>query len=105
MAIPPFCQHVHTLKTTPKAYETDINTIEKTVNLKYYYETDLSKITIDEISLSEGATSSVKAGDVLDLTKNCEITVTDKEGKTDTWTVKAEEAEKKVVVHFHQISI
>ena len=97
-AVPPFA-NIHTLKTTPKAYETDINTIEKTVNLKYYYETDLSKITIDEISLSEGATSSVKAGDVLDLTKNCEITVTDKEGKTDTWTVKAEEAEKKVVVH------
>lgn len=97
-AVPPFA-NVHTFKTTPVAYETEINAIEKKINLKYYYETDISDVTVSEMKLSEGASASVKEGDVLDLTKDCKIVVTDKEGKTNTWFVSAETAEKKVVVH------
>lgn len=96
--VPPFA-NIHTLKTTPAAYETEIDPIEKTVHLKYYYETDISKIAVGEIKVSEGASVSVKEGDVLNLTKKCKIVVTDKKGKKTKWSVSAETAEKKVVVH------
>lgn len=86
------------IKTAPEAFETVIDRAEKTVNLSYLYGEDISSVTVDEITVSEGASSSLQAGDVIDLTSPVEVTVTGKDGQATTWTLVGDHKEKKVKV-------
>ena len=95
--IPPFA-NIKSFETDPEAYKTAVSSEKKTVELTYYYGTHLSEVTLEGMQISEGAQASVKTGDVLDLTKECQITVTAKDGTEEIWTVTAEHAEKKVAL-------
>lgn len=95
--IPAFT-NIKTFVTTPDAFETVIDVANKTINLKYLYGTDLSKVTLKEITVSEGAEASVKAGDELNLSEELTITVTGSDSEKAEWTIQAEEKEKKVAM-------
>lgn len=97
-AFVPLGLNVKGFVTNPKAYETDISAKDRTIHLKYYYETDNSNLKLEDLGLAECADASVKAGDDLDLTKEFKFTVKVGEGKEATWTVTSEVADKKVVV-------
>lgn len=98
--LPPFA-NILSFATDPEAYEIGVSSVDHTVTLNYYYDTDLTAVTVTEMELSEGAKATVEVGDVLDLSKEdgVKITVTAKDGSEEAWTIKGVEAEKKVVVH------
>lgn len=95
--IPAFT-NIKAFATAPDAFETVIDTKEKTISLKYLYGTDLTKLHLEKIEVSKGAEVSVKAGDVLDLSKEMIVTVTGSDGAEEAWTILAEEKEKKVAL-------
>lgn len=97
-AFEPVALNIKRFTTNPTAYETKISAKNRTIHMKYYYETDLSSIQLEEMKLVEGVESSVKTGESMDLTKEFKFKVKAGEGKEAVWTVTAEEAEKKVVV-------
>ncbi len=95
--IPSF-SNVKTFTTSPSAFSVKIDNAEKVIEAQYLYGTDLSKITISEVTVSEGAAVSVKAGDVFNLTENVKFTVTGSDGSVNEWTISAIEKEKRVVM-------
>lgn len=97
-AFEPVALNVKGFTTNPAAYDTVISAKDRTIHVKYYYETDNSSVQLDELVLAEGAEASVKAGDNMDITKEFRFTVNVGEGKEATWTVTSEVADKKVVV-------
>lgn len=97
-AFEPLGLNVKDFITNPKAYQTDISVKDRTIHVKYYYETDNSSLQLENLVLAECAGASVKAGDNLDLTKEFQFTVNVGGGKEAVWTVTSEVADKKVVV-------
>lgn len=93
----PVFTNVKAFRTAPDAFETTIDTENHTIQLKYLYGTDLSKIVLQEIIVSEGAETSIKEGDELDLSDELKFDVTGSEESTE-WTIQAEEREKKTVL-------
>lgn len=74
-----------------------INKKDKVINFKVPYGTDISNLVIEDMQLSEEATSNVTVGQELDLTNPFNIKVNNN-GKEDIWTVKCEVQEKETVV-------
>lgn len=97
LGYPPF-KNIMNLETWLKAVDTDIDRENKEVSLKYMYEVELSKIQVKNIIVSEEAVASVEEGDILNLTKPEKITVTGNDGSKETWTLNAENMEKKVAL-------
>lgn len=97
LGYPPF-KNIMNFETWLKAVDTDIDRENKEVSLKYMYEVELSKIQVKNIIVSEEAVASVEEGDILNLTKPEKITVTGNDGSKETWTLNAENMEKKVAL-------
>lgn len=95
--VPPFNSIVG-FTTLPKAFETVIDRGKREVKLSYLYGEDISETKIESLQISEGAEASVGEGDVINLEKPVEITVTGKNGESAKWTVTADHKEKKVAV-------
>lgn len=76
--------------------EHEISRKNKTITLRYLYGEDVSAVEIKELLVSEGATASVQAGDILDLTEPKTILVTGSDGEKETWTITAQSEEKQV---------
>ena len=68
--------------------------------MSFLYGTDLTKIKAEEITVSEGASVSIKSGDILDLSegKEAEFTVRGSDQTEETWKVTGTEKEKKVAM-------
>lgn len=97
-ALDPVALNIKKFETTPKTYDTEISVKDRSIYAQYTYETDLSKVELKDLGLPENVRTSVKAGDVLDLTKDLTIEVSVGNAKTE-WKVTAEASnEKKVVV-------
>lgn len=92
----PTFRNVKTVRTTPEAFETVVDNIKKEIRLVYLYGTDTTKIKLDELTISEGASASIQTGMVLDLSGDMDMTVTGSDGTQDTWKIVSETKEKKV---------
>ncbi len=96
----PAFKNVKVFRTSPEAFDTVIDPAAKTVQMSFLYGTDLTKIKAEEITVSEGASVSIKSGDILDLSegKEAEFTVRGSDQTEETWKVTGTEKEKKVAM-------
>lgn len=94
----PVFKNVKSMVTSPAAYNTVVDRKNKTIQLNYLLGTDLSEVKIEEILVSQGASASLKAGDVLNLSDGKEITltVTGSDQTKEDWKVIGKFREKKV---------
>ena len=95
--VPAFA-NIKKIVTEPEAYSATIDNYEKEITLEYTYGTDLSNIVLKELSVSEGATASIKVDDDLDLEDELRFTLTDSEQSVVDWKIVAKEREKRVVL-------
>lgn len=76
--------------------EKNIDIKAKEIKLKLLYGEDLKNIEVKNIKVSNEASSSIKAGDTIDLSKPYEIKLITKDGKEKIWTIKAECSQKMI---------
>lgn len=77
---------------------TILNKNSKNIKVVVPYGTNVSKLTIENIVVSEGAAIGIKNGDKLDLSKPIKLAVSDKNGEKSTWTISCEVERKEAVV-------
>lgn len=96
----PALNNVKSIQTSPTAFDAVVDRTNKTVQLNYFYGTDLSKVKVEDIVVSQGASASMKKGDVLDLSggKEVSLSVTGSDQKKADWKVIGKLKEKKVVM-------
>lgn len=92
--------NVKSIQTSPAAFDAVVDRVNKTIQLNYFFGTDLSKVEVKDIVVSKGASASVKKGDVLDLSggKEVSLTVMGSDNQKADWKVIGKLKEKKVVM-------
>lgn len=94
----PAFSNIKKIVTEPEAYSATIDNSEKKITLEYTYGTDLSKITLVELGVSEGAVTSIHTGDVFNIKNELNFTLTDSKQTSNEWTIVAKEREKRVAL-------
>lgn len=79
--------NINNIEISNQASQAQIDAGNKIVNVDFPPGVNLDSCTIQVLQLSSFAESDHKVGDVLDLTKNAEITVTAEDGTSYTWEI------------------
>ncbi len=77
---------------------TNVNKIHKTAEIHVPYDTNLSHLTIESLSVSSDSRASLSKGDVIDLTAPVTLQVINANGEVSKWTLSAVKKEKQLTV-------
>ncbi|EEX93669.1 hypothetical protein VIOR3934_00775 [Vibrio orientalis CIP 102891 = ATCC 33934] len=76
----------------------NINRRHKRVEINVPFGTDLTQVTVDNFIISNGSSTTISQGDVLDLTQPMTITLSSDDHQPEQWTINAKEQPKQIAV-------